>query len=272
MIFIHPSILDILFEMFNCEEIDGVNRLSRELDEECYTGTHLYLVLFLVVPSCILWGIGIPTYSLIRLIQKRKNLHELEIREELGYLYNGYLFHAFYWESVIMYRKVLMVIMATLLSLVGRKIQAMLVFALMVFIIALHNLVKPFMTASLNNIEMLSILALMCSIYAGIFFVTDISNNPTAIETRNEFSLTSFEKVILYLLFLISNLTFIIVWGVLFIVEARRFMRIKYPKLYHLLCLCNNEVAVKKEKKVRDDFFERWWTYWYLPWPKWWYS
>lgn len=34
LIFIHPSILDILFEMFNCEEIDGVIRLNRELDEE----------------------------------------------------------------------------------------------------------------------------------------------------------------------------------------------------------------------------------------------
>lgn len=153
-----------------------------------------------------------------------------------------------------MYRKVLMVIMATLLSLAGRKIQAMLVFALMVIITALHNLVRPFMTVSLNNIEMLSIFALMCSIYAGIFFVTDISNNPTAIETRNEFSLSSFEKIILYLLFIFSNLLFLIFWGVLFVVEARRFMRIKYPKMYHLLCLCNNEVAVKKEKKVREDF------------------
>lgn len=136
-----------------------------------------------------------------------------------------------------MYRKVMMVLLATLLSLSGRKVQAMLVFILMVGIIALHNLIRPFMTVSLNNIETLSIIALMLSIYCGIFFVTDVSNNPTAIETRNEFRLNTFQKTILYILFIASNLLFLIAWGVLFIVEARRYMRIKYPKLYHLFCL-----------------------------------
>jgi hypothetical protein len=33
LIFIHPSLLDVLFEMFNCTEIDGKILMARELEE-----------------------------------------------------------------------------------------------------------------------------------------------------------------------------------------------------------------------------------------------
>ena len=29
---IHPSIVEVMFDMFNCDEIDGVNRLVKDLD------------------------------------------------------------------------------------------------------------------------------------------------------------------------------------------------------------------------------------------------
>jgi hypothetical protein len=254
LIFFHPSLIDVLFEMFNCADIDGDIRMSRELDEVCYKGTHLHLVVFLVIPSILVWGFGLPTISLIALIQKREKRNTPEVREELGYLYNGYLNHAFYWESIIMYRKFLMVMLSTAFSLAGRKVQSMLVFGLMIFIICLHSLIKPFMTPSLNNLETMSILALTLTIFAGIFFVTDSSNNPTTVRTRNEFELTDTEKIILFMLFVLSNFLFFIWWGMLYAMEARRFMRVKYPSAFHYLCLCGNPNAIEREQKQRDAF------------------
>lgn len=228
--------------------------MSRELSEICYEGTHLYLTIFLAIPSIIVWGFGLPTISLLALVHKREKRNTPEVREELGYLYNGYLNHAFYWESIIMYRKFAMVMLSTVFSLAGRKVQAMLVFGLMIFIICLHSLVKPFMTTSLNNLETMSILALTLTIFAGIFFVTDSSNNPTSIRTRNEFELSNTEKLVLFLLFILSNVLFFVWWGALYVMEARRFMRVKYPKAYHMLCLCGNPNAVEREKQQREGF------------------
>jgi hypothetical protein len=254
LIFFHPSLIDVLFEMFNCVDIDGDIRMSRELDEICYEGTHLYLVVFVVIPSILLWGFGLPTISLIALIHKREKRNTLEVREELGYLYNGFLNHAFYWESIIMYRKFIMVMLSTAFSLAGRKVQSMLVFGLMIFIICLHSLIKPFMTPSLNNLETMSILALTLTIFAGIFFVTDSSNNPTTVRTRNEFELNDTEKIILFMMFVLSNLLFFLWWGMLYAMEARRFMRVKYPSAFHYLCLCGNPNAVEREKQQREGF------------------
>jgi hypothetical protein len=251
LLFIHPSMLEVLFDMFNCERIDGTLRLSKELETKCYKGKHLYFVVFLVIPSIILWGLGIPIYAIGKLLSKKKYLHKREVREELGYLYNGYIEKAFFWEPVILVRKMVMVLIATLLTLSGKKIQAMLVFIFMVFCLIIHNAVKPFMSRRLNQIEAVSIIALVISIYCGIFFVTDKDNNKTAKENNNDYALSDSEKLILFLLFLFSNLTFLIYWGVSYCLEARKYFRLKFPKFYYIICLCGNVKAIETEKRKR---------------------
>lgn len=153
-----------------------------------------------------------------------------------------------------MIRKMIMVACASLFTTLGRKIQAMLIFIFLLFVIMLQNYKKPFMSRNLNNLESLSILALLFSIYAGIFFVTDKANNTTAKASRNEFTLQDYEKLILYLLFILSNLVFFAYWGFLFLVELRRFMRVKFQKFFHYLCLFNNKNAVNREVEGRIRF------------------
>ena len=81
----------------------------------------------------------------------------MEIKESLGYLYNGYLLHAYYWESIILYRKVVMVMVSSLLSSFGKKIQAGIVFGFLGISLAHHNVVKPYMFVRLNWLETISI-------------------------------------------------------------------------------------------------------------------
>lgn len=110
------------------------------------------------------------------------------------------------------------------------------------------------MSKTLNYLEVLSILALIFSIYAGIFFVTDRGNNTTAKSSRNDFTLSDYEKLILYLIFIVSNLVFLSYWAFLFAIEARRFIRIKFQKVFHYLCLFNNKNAVDREVEGRIKF------------------
>lgn len=47
--------------MFTCMELDDGNTYLRDdLDLECWTGVHLDYILFVAVPSLIVWCIGIP--------------------------------------------------------------------------------------------------------------------------------------------------------------------------------------------------------------------
>lgn len=132
LMFIHPNILEVFFEMFNCQDINGTLRLDQDFNEKCYTGLHSYISLLVALPAVVIWGIGIPAYAFVRIISKRKELNRVEVREEIGYLYSGYADHGYYWEPVIMTRKLLMVFLSTIQSLTGKRIQAMMGFAVMI--------------------------------------------------------------------------------------------------------------------------------------------
>jgi hypothetical protein len=71
------------------------------------------------LPGIFVWGLGIPFYAFYLLYSLRGQLHKLEIREKFGFLYNGYKRKHFYWEILIMYRKIAMVIIFAVISNLG---------------------------------------------------------------------------------------------------------------------------------------------------------
>ena len=71
----------------------------------------------------IVWGLGIPLFAFMLLNKERKTLHKLEVKEKFGFLYNGYKKQFYYWEVVIMYRKIAMVVIAVVISNFGVIVQ-----------------------------------------------------------------------------------------------------------------------------------------------------
>ena len=63
----YPTIVSILAKSLNCMVIEGETRLFDDLEEVCYTGTHLLMVLTVSMPGLIGWAAGIPIYALIKL-------------------------------------------------------------------------------------------------------------------------------------------------------------------------------------------------------------
>ena len=257
MIFLHPSITEVLFEMFNCTDINNENRLEKDVDEICYEGKHLTFVLLLAGPSCIVWVFGTLVYSFIKVRLNQRVLQKVETKEEIGYLYNGYLRHASIWETVIILKKTLLIGIGAFLGFCGKKVQGQFAFGLLMVSALLHIWVRPYATFNLNMLEFASIMALTLSALAGVFFVTDESNNIDAFDTRNGFTLNSTEKLILFLLFIFSNVFFFIYWGVLYMMELKRLLRVRFPAIYHIIFLCNNELAVAKEKKSQKSFIRQ---------------
>jgi hypothetical protein len=62
------------------------------------------------LPGIFVWGLGILFYAIYLLYSLRGQLHKLEIREKFGFLYNGYKRKHVYWEILILYRKIALVI------------------------------------------------------------------------------------------------------------------------------------------------------------------
>ena len=73
----------------------------------------------MALPSIIVWGLGIPFFGFILLSGIRHRLDSLESREKLGFLYRGYRKQFYYWEIIIMYRKIVLIFVAVFLNSVG---------------------------------------------------------------------------------------------------------------------------------------------------------
>jgi hypothetical protein len=73
----------------------------------------------LALPCIIGWGLGIPFFALIMLIKNKNVLNKIETKEKLGFLYNGYKRELFFWEIVVMYRKIIVIFVGVFLESYG---------------------------------------------------------------------------------------------------------------------------------------------------------
>ena len=71
------------------------------------------------MPSIIFWGLGIPLIAFFILRRNSEDIDKKEVREKYGFLYKGYTFKFYYWEIIVLYRKALIAVIATVLSKLG---------------------------------------------------------------------------------------------------------------------------------------------------------
>lgn len=129
--------------------------------------------LMIAVPSLIIWGFGIPAFAWVVLSKNKDNLDLLETREKYGFLYNGYKKKYYYWESVNMYRKIAIIFISVFLRVAGVITQALVVFIVLILFLILNIKLMPFTFSSLNDMEMMSIITCMLTIYCGLFYLSD---------------------------------------------------------------------------------------------------
>ena len=182
-----PSITQVLFSTFNCIDIEGQTRFNQNVDMICYSGDHKYYAEAIVLPSCLIWSIGLPVTCLIILIKnksmilKLKNFkslpkteqHEIKsIQMRYGFLFHGYKLETYYWEAIIIIRKILIVIGTVFLSIVSTDSQVLVLFFIFIVSIMIHIHFTPFYSSVLNNMELYSLYTAAITTYAGLFFVT----------------------------------------------------------------------------------------------------
>ena len=239
----------------------------RDLNVVCYTPSHLGWALGGALPGILIWGIGIPLSAFLFLYYSRTKLQDLNTKEKFGFLYNGYRERHYYWESVIMFRKVAMIFITVLLSSLGRIVQALAVILLLINFLFFTIRKKPYQTRRLNELEISSLLTSSITIYCGVFFLSHRDmNEPTF--THNVdckflltvVRLTEETKWFLVTCILVSNFIFFIMWIFFFLKDVRftmAKMADKRPKLFLAFCLCckrkNFKTEILRVKREEQD-------------------
>ncbi|CDW74086.1 UNKNOWN [Stylonychia lemnae] len=247
---VHPSLVTFSFNDFKCKDVDGQLRVQDDLEIVCWSPEHTFYSYFVALPCIVVWGLGIPFFALAILIKQRYKLENFDTRQKYGFLYRGYRKEYYYWEIVIMYRKILIIFTSVFISNFGIVAQALIIFFILIIFLLINFKKQPFNTQILNDLETLSLITSMITIYCGLFFILNkpkywIEQNPDY--ARGSVSLSDAFQRLFFGIILVSNLFFFFYWVLKMYEEGKAKFREKFPKAYLTLCLCFNQSKFEKE-------------------------
>jgi len=171
---LHPSLTKEMFSMFSCIELrPGQLWLVADLSLRCWSSEHIKYALLVSVSSIGLWIIGLPLACLCLIYRYRNRLADPVTQLKFSFLYKGYLSKWYFWEFVILYRKVALVCASVFLSTVSIMVQALSVLAVLLISLFFQLQVQPFATPVFNRLELKSILVSAVTIYSGLFYQTE---------------------------------------------------------------------------------------------------
>ena len=195
----HPSIVTFSFDVFNCRELNpGEYWLDSALNIRCWDKLHTRYALLVALPTLVLWGTLTPLLALLVLISGRNNLTSQEMRIRLGFLYTGYDLKKYYWEFIILYRKILVIAIVVFLSNVSVLIQALAVLFVLIVAFFVHRAHLPYITTTYNKLEEKAILVSAVTLYCGLFYISD--------------SLDFYTKIFLFVVIVGINVHFLSIW------------------------------------------------------------
>jgi hypothetical protein len=167
-----PSLIKQYFTVYNCMEIEGQLWLASNLDIKCFSKTHTFIAIAVAFPAILVWGLGAPAFVLGYLVRNRRRLELFRMKVRFGLLYNGFRPTHFYWEFLILYRKTLITFLVVFAGNQPIQAQALSMTIVLITTLFLQFWGKPYTTTSLNKLELASNLAVLLTMYCGLYFLT----------------------------------------------------------------------------------------------------
>ena len=88
-----------------------------------------------------------------------------------------------------MYRKIACIFIAIFLNRIGLVVQALVLLLVLVAFLQVNNLRRPFAVRALNDIEGISLMTSMITIYCGLFFIASKDKNSESFNANKDFYL-----------------------------------------------------------------------------------
>jgi hypothetical protein len=175
---LHPSLTKAMFALFSCLQLKPTELwLVSDLSLQCWTQEHIKNIIMVSIPSITVWIFGLPFLCLTLLYRYRKRLADPLVQLKFSFLFKGYHGEWYFWEFVILYRKVAVVCASVFLSTVSIMVQALSVLAVLLVALFIQLQVNPFLSNQLNRLELKSILVSSVTIYCGLFYETESLSN-----------------------------------------------------------------------------------------------
>ena len=174
---VYPNIVKLMFSNFSCQDVDKVGSyLSANITIECWNTEYTWYSVLVAIPSIIVWVFGVPTLILIIMIKRKKYLQHDSNRVVFGFLFNGYKLHKFFWEFLIMYRKIIIIAISVFMSSSNTSVQALTVVVVLFAALYIQYINKPYNHSELNHMETEALFTATITIYCGLFYLTSYDN------------------------------------------------------------------------------------------------
>ena len=201
----YTSVIKPLLRGLACKEIGNVYYMTTDLSIKCYQGDHLVFIP-LAITCLVLYGIGIPAISIMLLWRWRHTLYREEAKA-LQFLHRGYRRERFYWEAVVLARKVIIISMSIFLFTNEKtsRYQSPVASWFFVGCLILHLIFEPFEPLTeygrvCHILETAAIVACICTLNAGIIFGT----------RGDDYAHGDFEMIVLILTIIVNTIVAIL--------------------------------------------------------------
>ena len=174
-----PTLNQTAFQLLTCRTIGddsySISRVAGDLDVECFGSTHLAYIVGVAVPGLLVYTVGMPALAIFLLHRKNK-ANKLFVSREMSYssnvymfLYGGYNREHYYWEVIIMLRKVTLNLVLVVMASASALAQGLVVLITLHFCIWAHVRYQPYAEGILNRIELCSLFLAASVLLLGFF-------------------------------------------------------------------------------------------------------
>jgi hypothetical protein len=173
---LYPMLVKTCLSMFKCIRIGDKRYLMADLEEPCFESRHVGYLLLLTIPQLILVVIGLPLLSLLVIVRNGGRFDRYNFRIRYGLLYLGYREKREWWEVIIAFRKVFIVMIGTFGAMMGATdLQAFLALFVIFFSLMIHMIGKPFDTSQpklllLHQLECAALTLCWTTFWGGLLF------------------------------------------------------------------------------------------------------
>ena len=202
---IYPSLVKSTFALLTCVTLEQTDTTSLEVlrsdnGVQCWEGDHSAVVWLLFGPCLIVWVVGIPLLAslLMRHYQRHwicpecgtkspltqascscgapvgqdgeRMLYSIGVQRKFAFLYKGYEPQYYYWELVVLSRKMIFVVIDVLGETLGPIIQTVLALLTVIVALLLHIKCEPYQVGEIDTLERISLTSSVFTLLAGLFY------------------------------------------------------------------------------------------------------
>ena len=163
-----------VYKLWICKKLGSMGSyMIYSYDIKCDDPDTITWVLSLGIPGFIFFILGIPYLLVHVLYMNRNTIGMFETRRYLGSLYNGYRLDVFYWECIIMVKKIVIVGVIYGFRMLGSTVQIPMALMMFCIFIALEYYYKPYAWLMLQNIERCSLVTHTLSFFLASLYAAD---------------------------------------------------------------------------------------------------